>query len=404
MSHPAATWQPADDPPAGEPGPEEEAGWFAARWGRLLATLVGVGLLGVAAVAPWSEVSLSVLGVRSDALVNQDSEARLGVTGIGAWGYAFLVVVVPVVLLVGAAVLLPRRWARGAVAVAGLALAVLSTVLVGAAHRLSSGADEAAGRWAEVVRRTGTLLDEGYGSIWFGYDTSGLTLGVLGVAVLAMVLVATWWPGSGRFAVAGAATLATLAGVLFPWVTVYGLTAAEVERRNVWWPTFGATAVLLVLGTVVLAGLVWWAALRRSTRGRLALLLVSLPLAAALSLLQDVLPLDPEQWQDAAERSRHLAVTHDVRSAAELMQLAALLFLVAAVLAWSAARRRARVDTGAEDAAAAAGSPPAGPARAGGPTPVGPPASGQDDSVWAPPRPRPDTGAPGPVPPTDPIR
>ncbi|WP_203997149.1 hypothetical protein [Micromonospora lutea] len=305
-------------------------------------TMVTLGLVIGSVAAPWSEVQLEVLGSRDDSLFYQDSTTGLAVTEIDGWGWAYLLLLVPLVLLTVAAVVLPRSAGRAAAVAAGGALLAMTTVLVGAAYHLSSTPDEAAARWAEVVRRLTPVMDRDYGSIWFGYDSPGLTFAVLAVATLAAVVLTSAWPGSGRVVVAGAGTLALLAGIALPWVTVYGATASELDRRNVWWPTLGGGAVLIMVGMLAVAALTWWAALRRSTRGRLALLLVTVPAALALFIAPDYVKVDPEEWQDAAERARFLAVTYDVRSAAELVQLAPVLFLVAMVLAWSAARRRAR--------------------------------------------------------------
>ncbi|MGC5050003.1 hypothetical protein ACLQ2S_00890 [Micromonospora sp. DT48] len=344
MSHPGSPGflgQPAGSAPADAP-PDAGQSWLGARWGRLLVIVVALGLVVGSVAAPWSEVTLSVLGSRNDSLIHQDSTTGLAVTEIDGWGWAYLLLLVPLVPLVVGAVVLPRSVARIAAVAAGGALLAMSTVLFGAAYRISSTPDEAAARWAEVVRRLTPVLDRDFGSIWLGYDSLGLTFAVLAVAALAAVVLTSLWPGSGRFVVAGAGTLALFAGIALPWVTVYGVTGSGVDRSNAWWPTFGGGAVLTMVGTLVLAAVTWWAALRRSTRGRLPLLLVTVPAAFALLLAHDFIGLDPKEWQDAAERARFLAVTYDVRSAAEVAQLAPVLFLVAMVLAWSAARRRAR--------------------------------------------------------------
>ncbi|MCZ7419070.1 MULTISPECIES: hypothetical protein [unclassified Micromonospora] len=305
--------------------------------------MIALGLAVGSVAAPWSEMTLRVLGsTRGNSLVQQESTTGLAVTEIDGWGWAYLLVLVPLMLLAIASAVLPGYAGRAAAVAAGAALLAMSTVLVGAAYHLSSGPDEGAARWAEVVRRLVPVLEPDYGSIWFGYGTPGLACAVLAVATLAAVVLTSWWPGSGRVVVASAGTIALLAGIALPWVTVYGATASELDRRNAWWPTFGAPSVLVVVGTVALAALTWWMALRRSTRGRLPLVLVGVPAAFALFLVHDYLGVDPEDWQDAAERARYLAVIHDVRSAAELAQMAPALFLVAMVLAWSAARRRAR--------------------------------------------------------------
>ncbi|WP_431727810.1 hypothetical protein [Verrucosispora sp. TAA-831] len=344
MSHPGslgAVDQPADLP-SDVSGADVPESWLGARWGRLLAILLALGLIAASVVVPWSEVSLRVLGSRDDALINQDSTAALGLTEIGGWGWAYLAVLLPLVLLTLAATVLAGRAGRVAALAAGGALLAMSTVLVGAAHRVSSGPDETAARWAEVVRRLAPVLDDDYGAIRFGYDSPGLTFAVLGVATLAGTVLAGRLPGGGRFVLAGAGTLALLVGLAAPWVTVYGATATEVDRSTVRWTGLGTASVVVMVGTVALAAVVWWAAARRSTRWRLPLLLVTVPVAFAFALAHDFLELDPAQWQDAAERARFLAVTYDIRSAAELAQLAPLLLLVAMVLSWSAARRRAR--------------------------------------------------------------
>ncbi|MFI7076655.1 hypothetical protein ACIBO1_05095 [Micromonospora sp. NPDC049903] len=344
MSHPGslgAVDQPADLPSDATASDAPES-WLGARWGRLLAILLALGLIAASVAVPWSEVSLRVLGSRDDSLIHQDSTAALSLTEIGGWGWAYLAVLLPLIMLALAATVLDGRAGRAAAVAAGGALLAMSTVLVGAAHRVSSGPDETAARWAEVVRRLTPVLDDDYGAIRFGYDSLGLTFAVLGVATLAGVVLASWWPGAGRFVVAGAGTVALLAGLAAPWVTVYRVTATELDRSTVRWFGLGAASVVVMVGTVALAALVWWAAARRSTRWRLPLLLVTVPVALALFIAHDFLQLNPEQWQDAAERARFLAVTHDVRSAAELAQLAPILLLVAMVLTWSAARRRAR--------------------------------------------------------------
>ncbi|MEG3635747.1 hypothetical protein [Micromonospora palythoicola] len=304
--------------------------------------LIVLGLIIGSVAAPWSEVTIEVLGSRAGSLLYQDSTVGLGVTEIDGWGWAYLLLVGALLLLTLASVLLPRHAGRVAAVAAGGALLAMSTVLAGAAYRLSSTPDEGAARWAEVVRRVAPVLDRDYGAIWFGYESSGLTFAVLVVAALTAVVLTSWWPGSGRIVAAAAGTLALLAGLALPWITVYGATADDLDRRDVWWPTFGTASVLTMVGTLALAALTWWAALRRSPRGRLPLLLVTVPAACALVLVHDYLGLNPEEWQDAAERARYLAVTDDIRSAAEFAQLAPALFLVAMVLAWSAARRRAR--------------------------------------------------------------
>ncbi|NGM13951.1 hypothetical protein ENC19_15400 [Verrucosispora sp. CWR15] len=325
-----------------EAPPSAPQTWLGARWGRLLMILIVLGLIIGSVATPWSEVTIEVLGSRAGSLLYQDSTVGLSVTDIGGWGWAYLLLVGPLVLLTVASVVLPGYAGRAATVAAGGALLAMSTVLVGAAYRLSSTPDEGAARWAEVVRQVAPVLDRDYGAIWFGYESSGLTFAVLAVAALTAVVLTGWWPGSGRIVAAAAGTLALLAGLALPWLTVYGATANELDRRNVWWPTFGTASVLTMVGTLALAALTWWAALRRSTRGRLPLLLVTVPVAGALVLMHDYLGLDPEEWQDAAERARYLAVADDIRSAAELAQLAPMLFLAAMVLAWSAARRRAR--------------------------------------------------------------
>ncbi|MFI7548375.1 hypothetical protein ACIBQ2_01375 [Micromonospora sediminimaris] len=345
MSHPGSPGslgQPAGQPLAEAPSSAPQS-WIGAHWGRLLMIVVALGLAVGSVAAPWSEVTLRVLGrTRGDSLVHQDSTAGLAVTEIDGWGWAYLLVLVPLVLLAVASAVLPGTAGRAAAVAAGGALLAMSTVLVGAAYHLSSGPDEAAARWAEVVRRLAPMLDGDYGSISYGYDSPGLTFAVLAVSALAIVVLTSWWPGSGRIVTAAAGSLALLAGLALPWLTVYGATADELDRRNVWWPTFGTASVLTMVGTLALAALTWWAALRRSTRGRLPLLLIAVPAACALVLVHDYLGLKPEEWQDAAERARFLAVTDEIRAAVELAQLAPALFLAAMVLAWSAARRRAR--------------------------------------------------------------
>ncbi|MFF5217170.1 hypothetical protein [Micromonospora sp. NPDC000442] len=340
MSHPGSPGSLGH--PLAEAPPSAPQSWIGARWGRLLMIVVVVGLVVGSIATPWSEVTIEVLGSRAGSLLYQDSKVGLSVTEIDGWGWAYLLLVVPLVLLTLASVVLPGYAGRAAAVAAGAALLATSTILAGAAYHLSSAPDEGAARWAEVVRQVAPVLDRDYGSIWFGYESPGLTFAVLVVAALAAVALTSWWPGSGRIVVAAAGTLALLAGLALPWLTVYGATANELDRRNVWWPTFGTASVLTMVGTLALAALTWWAALRRSTRGRLPLLLVTVPAAFALVLAHDYLGLNPEEWQDAAERARFLAVTDDIRPAAEFAQLAPALFLAAMVLAWSAARRRAR--------------------------------------------------------------
>ncbi|GIJ07744.1 hypothetical protein ACFFMR_09510 [Micromonospora andamanensis] len=353
MSHPGSpgsVGQPADSA-LDEAPPSAPQSWLGARWGRLLMIMIVLGLTIGSVATPWSEVTIEVLGSRSGSLLYQDSTVGLSVTEIGGWGWAYLLLVVPMVLLTLASVMLPGYAGRAAAVAAGGTLLATTTVLAGAAYRLSSTPDEGADRWAEIVRRVAPALDRDYGAIWFAYESSGLTFAVLVVAALATVVLASWWPGSGRIVAAAAGTVALLAGLALPWLTVYGATADGLDQRDVWWPTFGTASVLTMVGTLALAALTWWAALRRSTRGRLPLLLVTVPAACALILVHDYLGLDPEEWQDAAERARYLAVTDDIRSAAEFAQLAPALFLAAMVLAWSAARRRARAARSAVDAA-----------------------------------------------------
>ncbi|MEE6257373.1 hypothetical protein [Plantactinospora sonchi] len=336
---PAATasWpEPAPSPPAGTPQDPARPGWFRQRWSLLLALLFGLGLLAGSFAAPWLEVELLVAVGRSGPI--QSGTTAHFFHEVGVWGYAYLLVTVPLVVLTIIAVLLAgsawRRWTG--VAAAALTLPAIAVIAVANA-RVNPNGDEQLAQLAALVRNASATG----GEVAYHGATDGLNFALLGLLVLGAVAVAAAWPGAGRFTTAVVGTAFVALGVTMPWSTARGITPDSVETRSVGWPAFGGLATLVVVGAVVLTGLVWFAALRRSTAWRLPLLLLSLAVAAVTAIVPDLFPLGGAAWMPAVEREGYLDVDDTVRAAGELIQAAPLVLGTAAVLSWRAARRRA---------------------------------------------------------------
>jgi hypothetical protein len=306
-------------------------GWFASRWGRLFALLVATGCVVASMFVPWTE-ALASLYIQSDldAPLRQDAATAAHLPRHGLPAYLYVPLAGLLLLVAAAGVIVPagrdsRVLGGAAVALAGLVLVDLLVVWV----RLQPALEALAERWAELAR-FGASRPADSRLIWFAFPTHGLEAAVVGVLAAAMLALATVWPGAGRLVTAATGTLLVVASLLLPWGTTYRATAGGVEHEHEWWYEYGPLAVALVGGTLLLVGLVWWAALRRSTRGRLVLLLGSLPLALALLVAHDAVRLD---------RDEDLANTL-VRAPAEVAQFVVLILGLSALLSWRAARRR----------------------------------------------------------------
>jgi hypothetical protein len=338
------TWAGQSPPPPARSRP----GWFADRWSRFLAVAIGIVLVGFSFALPWSNVIVSTLATTRDLqLIHQDGETSLSLIEVGLGGLVYAALVVILVASTIAAVVVPARLQRPlGLASAGIASAM--AVLLGLVwFSLLPAWDAAIDRMAQVSRAVAALTKDPDQSTWFHFSMEGLAVAAFAVMVLAMVALATGWPGTGRIVVAGAGTLFVLASLTLPWVSVYKVTEADVVTDHVGWLGLGSVATGVIGAAVLLLGLVWWAALRRSTRGRLPLLLVTLPVAVLAFLTPDSVDLDADKWLPAAEQARFVHIDSEVLVAAELIQLAPAPLAVAAVLAWHAARRRARKTAGA---------------------------------------------------------
>ncbi|MEU8664114.1 hypothetical protein, partial [Actinoplanes philippinensis] len=178
-------------------------------------------------------------------------------------------------------------------------------------------------------------------------DRTGWTAAVLATLVLVVVAAGALWPGRGARVAAVAGVLVAAGSLTPPWVIGRGVTASEVrEWRGHWpvlaaatgWPTVAALVVLIALVTVALR--------RSSTGGRLAIMLVSVLLAAGVSIGATLADLDPEVWVPAADRAATITIDRQVSPAQTVFALlVGPLLGTAAVLAWHSARRRARSAT-----------------------------------------------------------
>lgn len=304
----------------------------------------GLVLVVVSCVLPWSLVRFETLAETSDlGLLHQDSEVAVRISDVWLWGHAYAGMAALLTLLTLAAVVVPSRWQRS-LGIAATVLALVAAADLWAAWvKLRPAQDEGAERMAELTRKLVTLTkDPDQLTIFFHFGTDGLASAVIALLVLAMVAVATAWPGAGRLVTAGMGTFAVVASAALPWVAVYKVTERDLVKEHVGWLPLGEVAITVVVAAVPLVVLVWWAALRRGARGRLPLLLSSLVLTMVVTVLPDFVEADPEKWLPAAERTRFLTLDYEVLVGAELIQGAPLLLGLAAVLSWWAARGRAR--------------------------------------------------------------
>ncbi|TMR92467.1 hypothetical protein [Nonomuraea basaltis] len=306
--------------------------------------VLGLVLVVISCVLPWSLVMFETVADTSKlGVIRQGSEVAVPIGDVWLWGYAYAGMAALLTLLTLAAVVVPSRWQRPLGIAATVLALVVAADLWAAWVKLRPAQDEAAERMAELTRKLATLVkDRDQLTTYFHFDTEGLALAVIALLVLAMVAVATAWPGAGRLVTAGVGTFAAVASVALPWVAVYTVTERDLVKEHAGWLPLGEVAITVVVAAVPLAVLVWWAALRRGARGRLPLLLSSLVLATAGTVLPDFVEMDPEEWLPAAERTGFLTVDHEVLVGAELIQGAPLLLGLAAVLSWRAARGRAR--------------------------------------------------------------
>jgi hypothetical protein len=310
-----------------------------------VASVIGIAPVVASILVPWVYVHIETFVVTKDqAVFHQEATTETSVTEVWLWGYAYLPIVVLLVLASVAAVVMPQRRLQRPLGLVGLvaAFAVLAD-LGGAWFRLPAISDQAAERMAELARKVATMpAAHEPPTTWFAVNTDGMALALIGALVLGMVAACTVWPGTGSLVTAGVGTALVVVGVILPWVTVYRVTENGIETGNVGWFSLGTAALATVVAAVLLATLVWWAALRRSTRGRLPLLLLSLTFVVTAFIVADYSAYDPHIWMPAAELRRFVEVDHEVRAPAEMIQGSTLLLGLAAVLAWSAARRRAK--------------------------------------------------------------
>ena len=319
-------------------------GWLGARWGRLLALLLAVGLFVASLVVPWTSIFLAVFVVTPDNnLLSQDDTtterlSELGLPGVLYAGLGTLLLLLAVAAVAASRGAVSRALAGASAVVAGIALVDLLV----AWRRFRPAHDDAVQKLAELTRVAAAAEPADKDAAWLETQTPGISLGLLAVVVVLMLAAVTVRPGTGPTVTAATGSLLLVFCLVAPWATSYRVTGDGVERYHEWWFRLGAATVGVVAGTLVLAGLAWWAALRRSTGGRLPLLLCSLALAPALIVAQLNLPVDADDRVSAAELAPYLNIETEPRAAFPLHLFAILVLGLAALLAWRAAGRRAQ--------------------------------------------------------------
>jgi hypothetical protein len=314
-------------------------GWPAARVGRILALLLAVGLFTASLLAPWTsiDVAVSVVSPYNSVITESTSEhlSAMGPAGFLYAGLGALLLLLAAVTVFRAAV--PRALVAATAVLAGLTLVDLLVAWL----RFRPARDDAVQRMADLVRIANSGQSAGTDVAALQTQTPGISVGVLTVLVVVMLVTATVRPGTGAAVTAATGSLLFVFCLFAPWTTTYWVTRGSVERRHEWWFHLGAATIAVVVGTALLAYLAWWAALRRSTSGRLALLLCSLPLVPALIVAQSNLSLEADDRASAADLAPYVDVDTELRAAFPMNLFAILVLGFSTLLAWRAARRRA---------------------------------------------------------------
>jgi hypothetical protein len=312
------------------------------RKGRVLALLSAAGCFAVSVAAPWSWVYVALFVISRDGnLLAEDGTTSeyLWQSGPPGFGYAGLGALL--LVLVGVAVfrgLRPRVLLAAGAVIAGLALVDLLV----AWRRSLPAREDAVQKWAELTRLAAAAQPADKDTALFDARTPGISVGVITVLVALMIVVALARPGHGGTITAASGGLLLVFCLAAPWATSYRVTGDAVEQVDEWWFQLGPGAMAVVAGTAILAALAWFAAVRRSTGGRLALLLCSLPLAPALFAAQLTLPLAADDRLPATDLAPYLNVDTEPRPAFTLNLFVLAVLGVSTLLSWHTARQRAR--------------------------------------------------------------
>jgi hypothetical protein len=312
------------------------------RKGRVLALLTAAGFFAVSVAAPWSWVYVALFVITRDGnLLAEDGTTseylwQSGPPGVLHAGLGALLLV-----LVGVAVF--RGLGSRPLLVAGAVIAGLALVdLLVAWQRFLPAREDAVRKWAELTRLAAAAQPADKDTALFDAQAPGIFFGLLTVLVVLMTVVAVVRPGHGGTITAAAGLLLFAFCLISPWATTYRATGDAVEQDDEWWFQMGPATAAVVAGTAVLAALAWFAAVRRSTGGRLPLLLCSLPLAPALFAAQLLAPVEADDRLPATEPAPYLNVDTEARAAAALNLFVLAVLGVSALLSWHAARQRAR--------------------------------------------------------------
>jgi hypothetical protein len=295
-------------------------------------------------LAPWTTIGLTVLVYTpTNDMIFDTERVADHLWQVGPPGFLFAGLGGLALILAGVARAVSRPEVRRAlVAATGMAAAIAFIDLQVARIRFSPGRNEAVEKFAELTRDAASIDPAAKDAVALQIQTPGIAMGVATMVVVAMLAVTIVRPGSGARVTAVVGSLLVLVCLTTPWATTYRVTGDSVDHYHEWWFQLGPAMMAVVAGSILFVGLVWWAVLRRSTRGRLVLLLCSLPLAPALYAAELNSPVDADDRVSAADLAPYHNIDTELRAAFELNLFAVLVLGVAALLAWRAARGRAR--------------------------------------------------------------